>query len=237
MAAATASMNDDRTALSSRVRSAAAVVPPGEVTASAELGGLLPGLGHHPGGAEHGLHHQPAADLAGQAGGHPRLDHRLGDQEDVGRPRSGDAGHRVEVALGQPDHAFPPIRGSPRPSRDRPAFAALPPDMAATPAPISAGVLGMALTTTAPDPRAASRRADERPATIESTRAIPTAARVPSTASATSGLTANRAASAGTGPRPPQGRDGLRGESGDGPGRDRSPPDPPPGPIRRRSAR
>ena len=104
VAAATASMNADRTALNSRVRSAAAVVPPGEVTAARSSRGVLAGLGHHPGRAEHGAHHQAAAHLPGEAGGHPAVDHGLGHQEDVGRARARDTGHRVEVALGQPDH-------------------------------------------------------------------------------------------------------------------------------------
>ena len=54
-------------------------------------------------------------------------------------------------------------------------MAALPPDRPATPAPTRAGVLGMARTTTAPGGSAASSRADERPATMESTRRTPTA--------------------------------------------------------------
>ncbi len=104
VAAATASMNADRTALNSRVRNAAAVVPPGEVTAARSSPGSSPGLRHHPGRAEHGVHHQSLAHVAGEAGGHPALDHGLGHQVDVGRARTGHPGHRVEVALGQPDH-------------------------------------------------------------------------------------------------------------------------------------
>ena len=53
------------------------------------------------------------------------------------------------------------------------AVAALPPDMPATPAPISEGVLGMARTTTSPGWSAASSRAVDSPATIESTRLMP----------------------------------------------------------------
>ena len=80
----------------------------------------------------------------------------------------------------------------------------MPPDSPATPAPISAGVLGMARTTTEPGGMTASSRADEIPATIDSTRRAPLAARVSSTASATSGLTASTTSSAPTGPDRPR---------------------------------
>ena len=52
-------------------------------------------------------------------------------------------------------------------------MAAIPPDRPATPAPMSAGVLGMARTTTEPGGMTASSRADEIPATMDRTRRRP----------------------------------------------------------------
>ena len=68
-----------------------------------------------------------------------------------------------------------------------------PPEMAVTPAPTRAGVLGMARTTDGCPPRAVSRRWQGMPATMDSTRVTPTAPRTRHAPSAASGLTARTA--------------------------------------------
>ena len=65
--------------------------------------------------------------------------------------------------------------------------------MAVTPAPTTAGVFGMARTTTGWPPSAVSRRTDGTPATIDSTRVTPAAPRIRQAPSAASGLTASTA--------------------------------------------
>ena len=66
-----------------------------------------------------------------------------------------------------------------------------PPEIAVTPAPTRAGVLGMARTTEGCPPRAVSRRRLGMPATMDRTRVTPTAPRTRQAPSATSGLTAS----------------------------------------------
>jgi hypothetical protein len=39
-------------------------------------------------------------DVPGKSGGHTRLDQSLGDKEEIGRARSGDASDGVEMPLG-----------------------------------------------------------------------------------------------------------------------------------------
>ena len=98
-------MNAARTLWSSSWRTAAAVVPPGEVTRSRSTVGMLPGLPEQLGRAEHGLHHQLGGDVARQSEVHAGLDHRLDDEEQVRRAGPGDRGHRILVALRHGDHA------------------------------------------------------------------------------------------------------------------------------------
>ena len=52
------------------------------------------------------LHRQHLGDLPRQPDEHPRLDHALGQHEDVRRSRPGEARHGIELVLGNPhDHA------------------------------------------------------------------------------------------------------------------------------------
>ncbi len=158
MAAATASMKAERTARASRVRMPAAVVPAGEVTSPAAPRGPA-GLLEKRGRAHHRLDHQGPADVPGQAHLHARLDERLGDQEEVGRARAREAGHRIEQALGQADDGARRPTGRPRPRPGRPTWRRTRRRWRVTPAPTRAGVLGMARTTAGSPPSAASRRA------------------------------------------------------------------------------
>ncbi len=73
------------------------------------------------------------------------------------------------------------------------ALAKEPPDIAATPAPMSAGVFGMARTTAGSPPSACSRRWQGTPATIESTRRTPLTPSARQAPSAWSGFTASTA--------------------------------------------
>ena len=66
--------------------------------------GVLARLCQQLGGAAHGLDHERPAHLTRQAHLHARLHEGLGDQEEVGRARAREAGHRIEQALGQAHH-------------------------------------------------------------------------------------------------------------------------------------
>ena len=129
VAAATASMKAERTARASRVRIPAAVVPAGEVTWPAAPRARGPSPASRAAEPTHRLDDERAADLARQAHLHPRLHERLGHQEEVGRPRAREPGHRIEQALGQADdrphrrqHVLGPgqvLRRGERAARDR----------------------------------------------------------------------------------------------------------------------
>ena len=172
------------------------MVPPGDVTAARNDSGVVVAVGEQRRRAEQGLAHQLLAGVARQADEHAGLDHRLGDEEHVGRARAREPGDRVELRFGHADHD---------PDRAEDALADLeverggvrPAAMAAAPWPTSAPVLGIARTTGRPG-AAASSAARVTPAAIDRTRAPSgrTSAQPASASMASAGFTAITSTSA-----------------------------------------
>ena len=98
-AASIALTNAARTLWSSSWRSAATVVPPGELDLLAQHRRVLAGLLEHRRGPEEGLDDELGGRGPGQPEDDAGLDHRLDDVEDVRRPAAGDRGDRVLVLL------------------------------------------------------------------------------------------------------------------------------------------
>jgi hypothetical protein len=64
---------------------------------AAQFGGIDIGFGQHPRGTQDGLQGERARGVARQAFADAGIDHRLGQQEHVGRAAAGDRGDRVHL--------------------------------------------------------------------------------------------------------------------------------------------
>ena len=62
------------------------------------------GPAQHRGRAQHGLHRELGGDRPGQPEPDPGVDHRLHDEEDIGRTGAGDGGDGILLGLRHPDH-------------------------------------------------------------------------------------------------------------------------------------
>ena len=147
---------------------AAIVVPPGLVTASRSWTGCSPVVAQHGGRTDRGLHDQLGRQRPGQPQQDAGVDHRLDQEEEVGRARSGQRGDGVQLRLGHP-HDLADARHQRLGQGQVRSAACAPAEMAVIASSTRAGVLGMQRTTAVPGGSAASMRAVGTPAATETT--------------------------------------------------------------------
>ena len=166
-------MKAERTARASSTRTPAAVVPAGDVASARSDSGSRPVSASN--AAEPRMVSTTSVRLTARVRPicTPASMSASATKKKYAGTRAREAGHRIELVLGQSNDGTRPRKARPQPRPGPADVANEPPDIAATPLPTSAATLGMARMTAGSPPSAISSRWHGTPATMERTRVTP----------------------------------------------------------------